>query len=419
MVLARRLPVGGGDTFRVPRMFEVTAAPQGAWPWGNAHRFGVADGLAHDYTYLGFANNAGGIRVAIFDHATGDVDEWILAADGSTSNDQHNCPALTLMPSGHLMAVFCDHNSANIYRRITTNPITTDPTITGGGNVALNLDSMIGGTGYTYPNIHAQGATRVMVHRNIDGAGSNWEYSETTDGDTWSTLVNLTFGERYYMRSCRTSATRIDFAVSNGSYAEDFADIAHFYKEGAGYFGTDGTPLAGSPPFDFADLTLVYDGSSAGVRTPADIVCDGVNIAIVYAVQTGTPSGHLGEDEDYLYSTAPVGGSWTTETVVENVGAKTFEFTEGSLVIDKLDINHLIVSRRPIPDISEEFQFYDYRRLAPGSYEFTQRTDTPDANMYAVVPENAAPELQWAGLRGAFINESTFDTQIVAYGIPA
>jgi hypothetical protein len=406
-----------------PEVFEVTAAPQGAWP-----TLGGAPFYYNGYSYIGFANDAGGIRVAIFDHATGTVTQSQIAADGSTSVDQHNKPALIRVASDdRLLTVFCDHASANIWVRESVNTLTADPTLTGGWGTATNIDSQVGGIAYTYPALFQLTSETddpiVLFFRTQDGSGNNWCVSRHLDDGSswatgWTTLTNITFGTRYYGLACQTGAGRLDFAFTDGSYAEDFASLYHVYYEAGDYFTSDGVSVAGSAPYTITDFTLVYDGSTAGVRAPADILNDGTDIAIVFPVQTGTPSGHIGEDEDYLYCRAAVGSAtWSNENVALDVGALTFEFTEGSLAIDTADIDHLIVSRRASSSIGLPFHLYDYLTTDDGAtWAESNVSVSGDADMYPWFVRGYQPELEYVWLKGTFVTQSNFDTGIQGFG---
>lgn len=394
-----------------PVVFTFTAAPEGAWPTLGGSPFQY-----NGKTWVGYADNTGLIRVAEFTNATGVVTSTTVGTPGSP--DQHDMPAIIRRSSdGKLVTVFCHHAAATIFVRVST--AAEDATSWGS---ATNIDPSILGTAYTYPWLGQLGDETddpiYLFVRDQDGSGNNWITSKSTDGGvTWSVLTNLVFGERYYAKAYKTSESRIDFVVCNGSYAEDFASLAHFYYELGSYYKSDGTMIAGSPPFDFADFTLVYDGSTAGVRAPADLVNDGTNIAVVFPVQTGTPSGHLGEDEDYVYCRAAVGSAtWTNETVATDVGGLTFEFTEGSLAIDPANINRLFVSRRETSDLGDPFHMYEYIRTGLNTFTQTQLTSTGDPDMYPWFVLNHTPELEVVWLKGTFTNQTTYDTGIEGYG---
>lgn len=419
LVLGRRLLVaaGGGGGFPTPsQAFTVTAEPQGAWPWGNAHRIS-------DHTYIAFTNNAGGLRVAIWDHSTHSATTSAIEADGFFTADQHDSPALLERTDGRLLAVYMGHGSAEAYRRVTVNTLGSDPTISGGWQSRTNIDSQLGSTAYTYPDLHRQDDGIYLFYRDVDGL-NNWEWSKSTDeGASWSSFVNVGYGSGAYARSVSSSGTRIDFAITDGTAAEDQASMYHFYRDGTTYYKTDGTPMAGSPPFAFSAMTKVWDGPShsAGSRAPGDIVVIGGDVAIVWPVGTGTPHDHIGADEDYIYARSTGGGSWATSTVAANVGALTFEFTEGSLAIDRTNLDRLLVSRRAVSDLAYPFRMYDVTSPDGGATWPAGRVVSVDDGHSATYPafvRNATREIEAVWLQGSnYTSQNDFSTGIVGYGL--
>jgi len=398
-----------GKLLRAETTVALTAAPEGAWPWGNAHHFG-------DHTYVGFTNNAGGVSLAIVPDADPDsVTISDLEADGFWSPaDQHNAPALWQRSDGRLLAIHVGHQSTHVYQRVTVNTLGADPLIAGGWAARTDLDSQLGGNTYTYPDLHPFGAAGgVLLFLRNDNAGTSyWSIATSSDdGASWSALTTLFSGVRAYGRSHRSSSTRLDVLAINGSYAEDFADLFHFYVESGSPFKTDGTAIGGGFPVAFANMTQVYDGASAGVRAPADIKKVGDDLAAVWFVQTGTPSGHIGEDEDYLYGRSNAGGAWAVSTVAADIGALTFEFTEGGLVIDPLNLARLLVSRREVSDLGSPFRMFDVKSPDDGATwpaGIPISVDDGEAAMYPAMVRGAPDP---AAVRGVWLQGPTYTSQ--------
>lgn len=423
-MLARPLLVA--SRFPVPvireSVFDVTPATQGAWPWGNAHNFGDQVPALAPYDYIAFTNNAGGIRVAIWNETTRAVTQSILSADGATATDQHNCPALWLRSDGRLLAIFAAHSSPNMWRLVTVNTLASDPTISGGWQAGTNIDSQLGATAYTYPDIYTGPNGPVLFYRDQDPI-NNWEFSESIDdGDTWSAFTNLFYATRAYGRIHMSSPNQWDFLVTSGSYAADYADVHHFQRRDGVYLKSDGTPMAGSPPFPFSEMTKIYDGStaSAGARAPADIVRIGDEVAATWSVHTGVPGPFDADDEDYLYARWR-NGAWTVSTVATAIGGLTVEYTEGGLVVDRLNLNRLAVSRRASSSLSENFHLYDYRSRDHGATwpAVLQKPiiDTGDPAMYPTYIRGYRSGLRLVALQGPDWTSSTvFNTHIVGVG---
>jgi hypothetical protein len=396
----------------VPSVFELAAPPVGGWhAWGNAFSYG-------GYTYVGYVDNTGDIGVAIVNELTGAF--GYVVVDPDFLPDQHNVPALLRSPvDGRLLAVYCTHNGTAIFLRVSASSLDVDPTLAGGWlGPSANLDGQVGASYYTYPDLWELSDGVYLFHRGHFSTSSNWGYSVTTDGgDTWSARVNLVAGDLWYARSFRTSPTRLDFLVTDGSYAEQYADLLHFYLEGGVFRRTDGSAMAGSPPFPASEMTLVYDGALAGARGPGGLAKVGDEIACTTFVQTGTPTGHIGEDQDYLQARWD-GSAWAVHTVAAAVGAVTFNYTEGGIAQDPVDLDHVVLSRRGIPDAGSPWRIWDGRTEDDGAtWDLTQLTSAGDSDMYPVFPRDAAPAVQFVWQKGLFVDDDEWNTGIEAYGV--
>lgn len=411
-MLARRLPVGGalafGPPVAEPQPFLLLAAPEAAWPSATQAFYNAGKSI------FGTVTNSGSARIVAYDHASGVATSTQVGVLGA---DQHNSPCVLRRSSdGRYVAAMCNHTGAQMWVTISDNP--DDSTAWG---ETVNVDSQLGGSGYTYPALFQLGDETndpiYMFYRVQDGI-ENWCISSSTDGgDTWSTLTNLSFGTRYYARVYKTSESRLDFAITDGSYAEDFASMYHFYYEGGDYFATDGTQLAGSPPFDVTDFTLIYDGSTSGARFPNSIVNDGSEIAVVFMAQTGTPTNHVGEDGDYIYCRWD-GASWSAETIVADVGATDLEFTEGGVVVDPADIDRVILSKRGAGGTGT-WHLWEYVTADGGaSWTPTQLTSTGDEDRYPWFVDGYQSGLEFIWQKGEFIDSLNFDAAVWGYGAP-
>jgi hypothetical protein len=397
----------------LPGVFDLTAAPEGGWHgWGNAFSYG-------GYTYIGYVDNGGDISIAVFDEASGAVS--LVVVDPDFLPDQHNVPALLRSPvDGRLLVVYCTHNGTAIFLRVSASSLDVDPTLAGGWlGPSANLDSQVGASYYTYPYLCALSDGVYLFHRGHFSTSSNWGYSVTTDGgDTWSARVNLVAGDLWYAKSFRTSATRLDFLVTDGSYAEQYASLYHFYLDTVAgtYHQTDGTEIVDPPPIAAENMTLVYDGALAGARGPGGLAKVGDELACTTFVQTGTPTGHIGEDQDYLQARWD-GSAWAVHTVASAVGAITFNYTEGGIAQDPADLDHVVLSRRAIPDAGSPWRIWDGRTADGGAtWDLTQRTFEGASDMYPVFPRDASLALRYFWQKGTFTDDDEWNTGIEAYG---
>lgn len=402
-----------------PVVFTVNAAPEGAWP-----SIGGAPFYFSGHTYIGYCDSAALMRVAVFNHTTGAVTN-VTVGGPTVSADQHNAPAVLHRSSDdRLVTAFCDHNSSSIYVRVSTNPLTTDPTISGGWQTAANIDGQLGGTAYTYPALFEFDGKLLIFYRDNDG-DYNWcisthalDSSDLSSG--WAAETTIAFATRAYGLAFMTSPTRMEFFFSDGSYCSDKASVWHCWYNGTNFKNSAGTNLAGSAPFAFSAMTKVYDGATNGARVPASIVNDGSEIAVVFPVNTGTCGTYKGDDEDYLYCRATVGSAtWSNKTIASAVGGLTLDFTEGSLVIDPADINHVILSKRATSSLSYPFHLYDYLTADGGTtWTITAVSVSGDPDMYPWYVIGYQPELEYVWLKGTFTTSQVFNTGIQGYGVP-
>lgn len=410
-MLGRRLLLAGsGGSFVVPaREFTVTAAPYGAWPGG----LGGTPFYYGGKTYFGFADNAGGSYAASFDHATGTVTMTLLHTFATA--DQHNRPALVRRSSdGKIVAIYCAHSGPAMYVRVSTN---ADDISAFGAET--DIASQLGGSAYTYPVVYEipdDGNDLLLFFRESGTGASKWCLPRSTDGGTtWSSGVGevLYSGTRVYGRCAKSGTGRLDFAFTTGSYAEEYASVYHAYYQGGAFYDSAGSVIV--EPFSTAEMTLVYDGASAGARYIAGSGKIGSDIAVLFPVQTGTPSGHIGEDEDYIYARWN-GSAWSTHTIVSAVGATTLEFTEGALTLDPADLGRVFLSQR----VSGTWRIHEATTADSGAtWSIVQRTSSGDDDMYPEFVLDHAPELEVVWLKGTFTSQSVYDTGIEGWGTAA
>jgi hypothetical protein len=257
----------------------VTAADDGGW-----NHQAAAKAIEHDgVVYFGYVDMASGnLELRAFDPAAGTTSSAVVIA-AAFEADTHAAPAIWIRPDGRLLVAYSRHVGADMYRRITTNPL---PDLTLGPELAL--DATLGGTGYTYPILVPFGSDLWLFYRDHQDAGltAALAYSVSADdGATWSAQTTLYRSlDRSSYWAVSSDGSRIDVATSDGREPFDAAPITigHMYYDGT-WRQSDGTAIAGGIPFDPADLTTVYDAAD-GMGWPSDIVTDGDRPAFTYAV---------------------------------------------------------------------------------------------------------------------------------------
>ncbi len=75
----------------------------------------------HDKTYMGWVEDGGDIVVSELDHDTGEYKRVVIHE--KLESDDHNNPAVVVLPDGRIMAVYSMHtNESYMYMRVTKNP---------------------------------------------------------------------------------------------------------------------------------------------------------------------------------------------------------------------------------------------------------------------------------------------------------
>lgn len=262
---------GRGFVEPIPVVRQITGAPEGGF-----HNWVVpaARELPDGTTIIGFVNgSSGSVRVVRYDAATGAI--WgPYNVHAGFQVDAHNPPALLpRLSDGRILAAYSRHNDNPFNVKVSTNPLDVSS-----WGAATALDPMLGGTRYTDMSLHQLDAETGdpiwLVYRDEPSAGtdSRWCRSRSLDdGATWS-AQQILFRQpstRSYMTTVSDGQGRIHFVVTNGGSTSGgysgFTAIGHFYYEAGAYFLSDGTPIVPSPPFSFANVSLVYHGTSTSV----------------------------------------------------------------------------------------------------------------------------------------------------------
>ena len=238
----------------------------GAWCWFSDPRAVARDGR----TYAGWVTAEGSIVVGAWDQATGRIATQVLHP--RFEHDDHDNPALLLLPDGRLAAFYSLHASGDLRLRSTTRPgdITEWTPERSLGFVAPDRGPR--GTTYANPVLLTGEANALYVF----WRGSDFKptFAISRDlGATWSTPRTLLARSgaddtnRPYLKLCSEGAGRIDFVFTDGHPRNEPANSVHYlrYEHGA-FYKADGTRLGGLDdlPLDPARCDRVYNGASNG-----------------------------------------------------------------------------------------------------------------------------------------------------------
>lgn len=405
MVIARRLlVVGGTATFPAPpSSISLTSSPNGGWNQQSDHKAAYYNGK----TYLAWVDSSGNVEIAAYDHSTETL-SLIFTLHAALEADVHVSPSVLVRDSDkRIMVVYTKHDQNVFYARVSTNPEDVTAFAT-----EQELDSVLGGTTYTYPTIFQQlgqaGDPVVVMYRDVQGITTGTlAYTYTTDHDTsptWQAQTDLYENPgflSYWKASCDGNI-RIDVIATDGHPTTDApTKLYHMYSSATDWHATDGSTLSGMP-FGPSDLTEIDDGSH-GSCWPMGVVANGGNPCAIYW------RGTYGEgDMDIMY--ARWNGSAWVKNLVANVGASGSFYAPGGAVIDEQD-----------PDIvyaalwnGERFAVYRMVSADNGATWSSTPIDSGDTDdvVWPAVVLNGASELRVIWLSGTISDEDTFSLAI-------
>lgn len=282
------------------------------------------------YTYVALAASDGNVQVVAVEEATGTAGTPISLKDLGAGNT-HLTPALLVRESDHkLLVVYSGHNSNNIYRRVSTTSLDTDPDLGDGFGSELALHSQLGSFAtYTYPILlQLTGETNDPIYLFWRQRASNdrLRYSKSTDGgDTWVSSIGLaqanTAGaSKTYWNIATNGTDRFDVFFCD--YSDGAASrLHHFYYTAGNFRKSDATLIIseadliaslGADALIKSDMTLVLDNTEGPVERVMGSCWDGSAPAAVGWQRNGS--------DNRVVSCRWRSGAWQTDTVVESVG---------------------------------------------------------------------------------------------------
>jgi len=259
VLLASPAAANPGETFS-------SFTDDGAWCWFSDPRAVARAGR----TFAGWVAADGSIVVGAWAHANGRITTEVLHPQ--FEHDDHDNPALLVLPDGRLAAFYSLHASGDMRLRVTVRPddITGWTTERSLGFVAPDRGRR--GTTYANPVLLRDESNALYVF----WRGSDFKptFSISRDlGATWSaprTLLARPGADdtnRPYLKLCSDGAGRIDFVFTDGHPRNEAANsVSYFRYERGAFWKADGTRLGGLAdlPLDPARCDRVYDGASNG-----------------------------------------------------------------------------------------------------------------------------------------------------------
>ncbi len=387
---------------------EESTLGDGAWSWFGDPRAVRFNGM-HRRTYVGWSAGNGDIEIAAYDH---DSLVRTTARVGTERKDDHNNPAIQILPDRRVRVYWSYHGGPQLWYRTSKDP----EDITSWGPLERVGTTTAGEHGYSYPNavhLDAEGATYLFWR------GGNWNptFSVQADGqDAWRPAANVVYlaGQRPYMKVASNGVDRIAFAYTDAHPAE-LEDVNIHYAEyragpDAGLYTAAGRrigalgdpvpPTAGDMVYDPPFKTWIHDVAFDGDGRPV----------VVFA---GFPT-----DDDHRYFYARwTGTAWEVHEMVAAGGSIQEDpgqpYYSGGLTLDHESPDTVYLSR----NVDGVFEVETWR-TPDGGATWTSTAITAashENNVRPVSPRGLIPfsgDLGVIWMRGAYPHYMTYQTSI-------
>lgn len=275
-MLARRFVAGYVGSAAIPPALYTLSSTEPGFLWA-----GVVDPVAITYagvTYFGGVDPgvSGDIYLGSFDWATRTANATITVATGysSPSGNSHNSITLAIRSSDQrLLIVMASEGIAKPVARLSVNPVTSDPSLSGGFGSPYSIStSGVYSWGSLY-ELTSESKFYLWLISWTGGVGRLAYMTSSDDGATWSgptSVVSPVTTPTLYYRIGSNGTSRFDiFVTSTFRDESDPASLYHLYMTGGQFYKTDGTLISASQPFVASAGSLVQDASLG------TIWCDG------------------------------------------------------------------------------------------------------------------------------------------------
>lgn len=397
----------------------------GAWCWFSDPRAVYHKG-EKEQMYFGTINDRGDVLIHSKNITSGKIFSFIL--HDSLEVDDHDVPSILILPSGHLLAFYNQHNG-HVYMRRSTNA----EDISDWGEERI-ICRAADNYRYTYTNpvrLSAENGRIYLIGRKVGPTRSFenwWQYFKHSDddGETWSEDIILLDNQGRenppYLKVATDHRSRIDFLFTNG-HPKIGADVSvyHLYYEGDNFYQTDGTRIAGRDdlPIAIPSVNKVYDAVESQIRAWIwDIALQEGQPVITYA---RFPS----EDDHIYYFARWKNAKWNHHKIV-NSGSWMASLRQGDqvreahysggIVLDHRDPTHIYLSR----EVNGKFELEHRKLLADGLWSSATVTqNSPLNNVRPYIVYNSPPEhaiLLW--MNGIYRHYTEYDMDIKVKLIP-
>lgn len=446
--ISRRALFGGGAACLLRAAGErpepVVLNDDGAWSWFEDERAIIHNGKliagsvaagSHDFS------RKGSIEVSTFDLRTNAKSLATLHA--GLQYDDHNSPALLVLPDRRILAVYAKHGPENrFYYRISERP---DDAASWQAEQTFTPSET---SRVTYSNLHYlrnENGERGRIYnffRGLDGRNKpSYAYSDD-HGRTWRTGnvyidVPATFRHRPYVKYASNGTDTVHMFYTDG-HPRDFNNSTYhiFYRNGT-LHRSDGSPIRSlkeglrKPE----EGTRIFAGDAENVGWVSDIHLDGSGRPYVaYSVQKdrqGTPAGQEGQDLRYRYARWD-GKTWS-DAEIAHAGSRLYKGEDdytGNIALDPDDPGTVYISTnadpvtgKPLQSRADGKRHWELYRgvIRDGGKRWAWTPLTRDSvvdNIRPIVPKWPGDRTALLWLRGAYRAYTDYDLSVLALILP-
>jgi hypothetical protein len=406
---------GGGDSTGAHSHPDLSEAGDGTTAIGGHNWIQEPRAVAYrDRVYKGDVHgDSGDVTITVFNSAdptTAPIEKVLHAA---LETDIHNnATSLVRASDKKLLTLYCGHVLANIYTRLSTTSLDTDPDLDDGFAAETNIDASLGSLSYTYPSIHQlTGETNdpiYIFYREGNANGGDWYYHTSTDsGATWSarTMILTQAAKSPYLKVVPNGDSRLDFIAMDEHPLDGPNSVYHFYYEGGAFHTSDGSAL--TLPATNANMTEVYDGSTSPAWIWDIAIGTDGQPRLAYSVWDG------GTDHTYYYATLS-GSAWTSEEVATAADGEIISEVPGGIALDRTDPTIAYLARQA----DGEIEIFRATRIS-GTWTLDPVTaNSATQNQYPAALHNPYPEtrtghaIRAVYLYGTYTGEDVWDLDI-------
>ncbi len=414
------LMLGNDPPFRIK-----TFAEDGAWLWFNDQNIIVDKNII----YMGCENSGGYSTVNVYEEHGKETlrKEYVLGT--LPAKDDHNYPALLILPDGKMLATYSRNPSAEMYYRKAGISHDQRDQVTLDWN---KEDSVSLRHRMSYNNSFLLSDKNNTVYNWYSiFTGSPSIITSSDQGKTWSAdITYMKAGRNHsspYLKYCSDGRKRVDILYTDGHPRnEKKNNIYHLYFQNGQFRGSGGNLIrsmdsAITNPIDPFQGTMVYNGSTEGPGWVWDIEYDRRKNPVAAYISSADSS--MGNDLRYRYARWDDKKKRWHEKQIAFAGNHLYvpeNHFAGGITIDPYNTNVVYISSNADPYTGIQTANHHYQiyrgEISPKGQNWLWRQLTNDKdrdNLRPIVPRNHGARICVLWFAGEYRSSVNFKTKVM------